>query len=406
MEVRVLGPPDVVGDDGSVLVLAAKQRRLLAALTADPGKSRTVDALIDALWPERPPGEAAKVLQVYVSRLRKVLPDGIRIRTDTSGYTLEFEKDALDAARFERLLAEARIAFAEENASLAVSLLGRALSLWRGSAFGELAYEDFVRAESERLEELRLLALEQQSEAQLRLGLHAAFLGNLRELALTHPLRERMQAQLMLALYRCGRQTEALDVYTSLSERLREELGLEPAASCASCSGGSSNTSRPWRPRPPQRTTRVAAGAAEPPARPRAASSPSCAGCSWMSACACSYSPAPAARAKRDSHSRRPTVADSSPTAPALSNSRRSANQTSSWERSPGRSRREQSLAKTLDSLGRAARPRAPARPRQRRAPSRNADPLHGAARPRPAPDAAHHQPNRSPPLRRARLSG
>jgi DNA-binding SARP family transcriptional activator len=146
-----------------------------------------------------------------------------------SAYTLELEPDALDAARFERLLAEARLAVAEGNAALAVSLLGRALSLWRGRAFGELAYEDFVRAESERLEELRLLALEQQSEAQLRLGRHAAVLGNLRELAVAHPLRERMQAQLMLALYRCGRQTEALDVYTSLGERLREELGLEPA---------------------------------------------------------------------------------------------------------------------------------------------------------------------------------
>jgi predicted ATPase/DNA-binding SARP family transcriptional activator len=229
VEVRVLGSPDVVDDDGSVLVLAAKQRRLLAALAADPSKTRTVDTLIDALWPERPPAAAAKALQVYVSRLRKELPRGIRIRTDASGYTLELERDALDAARFERLLAEARIAFAEENGSLAVSLLGRALSLWRGPAFGELAYEDFVRAEAERLDELRLLALEQQSEGQLRLGRHAAVVGNLRELAVAHPLRERMQAQLMLALYRCGRQTEALEVYTSLRDRLREELGLEPA---------------------------------------------------------------------------------------------------------------------------------------------------------------------------------
>jgi predicted ATPase/DNA-binding SARP family transcriptional activator len=212
-----------------VLVLAAKQRRLLAALAADPGKTRTVDDLIDALWPKRQPSEAAKALQVYVSRLRKALPEGIRIRTDTSGYTLELEQDTLDAARFERLLAEARIAFAEENAALTVSLLGRALSLWRGRAFGELAYEDFVRAEAERLEELRLLALEQQSEAQLRLGRHAAVLGSVRELAVAHPLRETMQAQLMLALYRCGRQTEALDIYSSLRDRMREELGLEPA---------------------------------------------------------------------------------------------------------------------------------------------------------------------------------
>ncbi len=227
MEIRVLGPVELVGADGPVR-LAAMPRRLLAALVADRGKTRTVDVLIEALWADRPPGDAAKVLQLYVSRLRKALPQGAWIRTDSSGYALQLEEEVLDAARFERLLAEARSVGDEGNTSLAVSLLGRALSLWRGQAFGELAYEDFARAEAERLEELRLLAVEEQSEAQLRLGRHAAVVGQLRELAVAHPVRERMQAQLMVALYRCSRQTEALDVYASLQVRLREELGLEP----------------------------------------------------------------------------------------------------------------------------------------------------------------------------------
>ena len=228
MEVRVLGPVELVGADGPVR-LAAMPRRLLAALVADPGKTRTVDVLIEALWGERPPRDAGKVLQLYVSRLRKALPQGARMRTDSSGYALELDEEVLDARRFERLLFEARTVSDEGNITLAASLLGRALSLWRGQAFGELAYEDFARAEAERLEELRLLALEEQSEAELRLGRHADVVGQLRELAVTHPLRERMQAQLMVALYRCGRQTEALDVYRSVRVHLGDELGLEPS---------------------------------------------------------------------------------------------------------------------------------------------------------------------------------
>jgi predicted ATPase/DNA-binding SARP family transcriptional activator len=228
MEIRVLGAVELVGTEGPVR-LAAMPRRLLAALVADRGRTRSVDVLVEALWGERPPSEAGKAVQLYVSRLRKRLPEGVRIRTDSSGYAIELEDEALDAARFELLLMEARAASHEGDTSLALSRLDQALSLWRGSAFGELAYEDFARAEAERLEELRLAALEEHSEMQLRLGQHAGMVGQLRELAVAHPLRERMQAQLILALYRSGRQAEALDVYTSLRERLREELGLEPS---------------------------------------------------------------------------------------------------------------------------------------------------------------------------------
>jgi predicted ATPase/DNA-binding SARP family transcriptional activator len=229
VEVRVLGPVELVGAEMPVR-LAAMPRRLLAVLVVERGRTLGLDVLVEALWGERPPREAAKALQLYVSRLRKALPAQARIRTDSSGYALELDDDLLDAARFERLLAEASAATADGNAALALSLLDRALSLWRGQAFGEHWHEDFARPEAERLEELRLLALEERSEAQLRLGRHAAVVGQLRELAVAHPLRERMQAQLMLALYRCGRQTEALDVYSSLQSRLRDELGLEPGA--------------------------------------------------------------------------------------------------------------------------------------------------------------------------------
>jgi predicted ATPase/DNA-binding SARP family transcriptional activator len=228
VELRVLGPLELVQDDGSAVSLAVKQKRLLAALAAQPGKVRTVDSLVEALWPDRLPRDPAKVLQLYVSRLRAALAAGISIRTEDSGYVLELAEDTLDSLAFERLLVEARAASGEGNAAVALSLLERSLSLWRGPAFGDLAYEDWARAEAERLEECRLLALEERLEAQLRVGRHDEVLAGLRELAIAHPLRERLQGQLMLALYRSGRQAEALDVYASVRSRLREELGLEP----------------------------------------------------------------------------------------------------------------------------------------------------------------------------------
>ena len=143
MEIRVLGPLEVVTDDGAVVQLAGKQRRLLAALTIGAGEVCSRDSLIEAVWDQVPPGSAGKVLQVYVSRLRKSLPKAIRIRTDESGYALELDRDSLDAARFERLLDGARESATEGNASLALSLLDRALSLWRGEAYGEARLRRF-----------------------------------------------------------------------------------------------------------------------------------------------------------------------------------------------------------------------------------------------------------------------
>jgi predicted ATPase/DNA-binding SARP family transcriptional activator len=230
VEVRVLGPVEIVAEDGPVPLGAPKQRRLLSALVVHAGEARSADLLIDAIWGPSPPASAAKLLQTYVSQLRKVLPPPARICTRGAGYALELEDESLDAARFERLLVESRAASREGNPALAASLLRRALGLWRGQAYGDFTYEEFARAEAERLEELRLVALEERIEAELALGRHDDLLPELRSLAAAHRRRERLQAQAMLALYRCGRQSEALELYTDAHARLRDELGLEPSA--------------------------------------------------------------------------------------------------------------------------------------------------------------------------------
>jgi len=227
LEIRVLGPLELVADAGPV-PLPTKQRRLLAALAICVGETRSPDLLIDAVWGEAPPVSASNLLQVYVSQLRKTLPAPARIATSGSGYALDVPEESLDAARFERLLQEGREAASDGNPALAASLLRRALALWRGQAYSEFAYEQFAHAEAERLDELRLVALEERLEAELALGRHAELLPELQSLATAHPMRERLQAQMMLGLYRCGRQTEALELYADSRARLREELALEP----------------------------------------------------------------------------------------------------------------------------------------------------------------------------------
>lgn len=226
-EVRVLGPVEVVGDDGPV-ALSAKQRRLLAALVVADGRACGVDDLVEAVWGDGPPVSAAKLVQVYVSQLRKVLPAQLRIATHAGAYALDLPRNSLDAARFERLVAESTSLREAGNPALAASLSDQALGLWRGRAYGELSYEDVARAESERLEDLRIVALEERIDGQLALGRHADVLGEILGLAAENPLRERLHEHAMLALYRCGRQTEALDHYGAVRRMLRDELGLEP----------------------------------------------------------------------------------------------------------------------------------------------------------------------------------
>jgi DNA-binding SARP family transcriptional activator len=180
-------------------------------------------ALIDEVWGDEPPETAMNLLQGYVSNLRKSLGRNV-IATRGRGYAIEVEPSALDLHRFEQLVREADGATAE----VAAGLLERALALWRGPAFADLVDEPFARAASGRLEELRLAALERRVEAELALGRHRQLSGELEQIVREHPLRERPRAMLMLALYRSGRQAEALETYQAARRTLVEELGIEP----------------------------------------------------------------------------------------------------------------------------------------------------------------------------------
>lgn len=227
VEVRVLGTVGLADGSGQIPLTAPKVRRLLAALTITSGETCSADALIDAIW-DVPPPSARKLLQLYVSQLRKVIDLPISLQTDADGYRLVLPRDALDSARFEALVADGRAAMADDNPVLARSVFKRALRLWHGAAYGDLSYEAFARAEADRLEELRLVADEDRIDAELALGHHAQVLPEVCSRAAASPLRERTQAQAMLALYRCGRQSDALELYASARRALHDELGLEP----------------------------------------------------------------------------------------------------------------------------------------------------------------------------------
>src|SRR5207244_516967 len=190
----------------------------------------SADRLIDALWGDHPPDTAKNTLQVYVSQLRKLLPEGA-LETVSPGYRLAVAPDALDLARFEELAQQGRAALGVGDASDAAQALGAALALWRGPALADLAWEPFAQTEAARLEELRLAALEDRIEADLALGRHGPLVAELEHLIVENPFRERLRAQLMLALYRSGRQAEALAVYQRTRRTLVDELGIEPGES-------------------------------------------------------------------------------------------------------------------------------------------------------------------------------
>jgi len=223
MEFRLLGPLEVVEHHRSLPLGGPKQRSLLALLLLHAGDVVATERLIDELWGASPPSTVAKSIQVYVSRLRKQLGDR-RIVTRTPGYVLHVDPSELDLARFERLVAESGGADPET----AAQLLREALALWRGPPLADLAYEPFAQPEIARLVELRLAALEQRIDADLTLGRHAQLVGELEALTKQHPLRERLRGQLMLCLYRCGRQAEALETYRAARGVLVDELGIEP----------------------------------------------------------------------------------------------------------------------------------------------------------------------------------
>jgi DNA-binding SARP family transcriptional activator len=227
MKFRLLGPVEVVGDDGPLLLGGPKQRALLALLLLHQNEALSRDQLTDSLWGERPPATAQKALQVYVSQLRKLI-EPERLETTATGYRLHLESGQLDVDRFEAVLGKARRALTEGHADDASRLFSEALSLWRGPALADLAYEPFAQPEISRLEELRVAAFEGRTEAELALGRQGELTGELQAVASEHPLREHLRWLLMLALYRSGRQAEALEVYQDARQVLVEELGIEP----------------------------------------------------------------------------------------------------------------------------------------------------------------------------------
>jgi DNA-binding SARP family transcriptional activator len=224
MEFRILGPFEVVEEGRALELGGGRQRALLLILVLHAGEVVSADRLMDELWGASPPPTAAKIVQVYVSQLRKALGrEGVLV-TRPPGYAIRLDEADLDVWRFETLVAEARRA----EPAVAAAKLHEAIALWRGPPLAEFGYESFAQGEIARLEELRLAAIDERIDADLALGRSADLVPELEALVTAHPLRERPRAQLMLALYRAGRQAEALDVYRDGRRLLDEELGLEP----------------------------------------------------------------------------------------------------------------------------------------------------------------------------------
>ena len=231
MNFRILGRLEVEDNGRAVNLGGARQRALLAILLLHRGHVVSVDRLIDDLYGARPPATAGKSLQAHISRLRKALGSDKCLHTKAGGYVLELVESEVDADRFDRLLEEGRNALSRGDAESAAQSLEDALALWRGSPFADIAYQDFAQSEVARLEELRLVAVEELVEAGLVLGQHAELVGELEGLVQEYPLREQLCCQLMLALYRSGRQAEALNAYQDARRTLVDELGIEPGRS-------------------------------------------------------------------------------------------------------------------------------------------------------------------------------
>jgi DNA-binding SARP family transcriptional activator len=229
MRVRTLGPFHLEDGGRQITIGGVRQRAVLADLLLHANEVVPTELLLVDLWGEDSPLSAANALQAAISRLRRVLPPG-RLMTTGPGYTLRIFPAELDAAQFEQLIFEGRDALAAGAAADAVQLLDQAMTLWRGPPLADFRYEPFAQAEIARLEELQLACLEERNEAHLALGSAGALTAELGRMVADHPLRERLRGQLMLALYRSGRQTEALEAYREFRRTLMEELGLEPSS--------------------------------------------------------------------------------------------------------------------------------------------------------------------------------
>ena len=229
VRVGLLGGLEVLDDDGRDTVVAGpKVRALLAMLALQPGRVVSTEQLIDALWGDNPPTEVRNGLQGLASKLRRSLGSADLVAMRGAGYSLELPADAIDVHRYEEMVAAARDAAADGDLNQAAALLAEADRLWRGDAFADFAYEDFAAGAITRLSELRLSAIEERLDIELQLGRHQAAVAELEELVAAHPLRERLRGLLMLALYRAGRQADALRVFQDGRHVLADELGLEP----------------------------------------------------------------------------------------------------------------------------------------------------------------------------------
>jgi YVTN family beta-propeller protein len=228
MEFAILGPLVVSNAGRHLEVGGGKQRALLALLVLNAGRTVSTDHAIDALWGPQAPASALNSIRIYVSKLRKALGDGVLV-TAGRGYVLTLAPEQIDVRRFERLVTEGRELRATGEAASAAKVLRAALGLWRGPALADFTYEPFAQTEIARLEELRLVALEERIDADLALGRHVELVPELEALVRDHRLRERLRGQLMLALYRSGRQAEALEAYQQGRRLLADDLGLEPS---------------------------------------------------------------------------------------------------------------------------------------------------------------------------------
>jgi DNA-binding SARP family transcriptional activator/class 3 adenylate cyclase len=227
MEFRVLGPLEVIGPSGVIKIGSGLQRAILAILVLHVGETVSTDHLMDEVWGDDPPPSAHHAIGVHVSRLRRAL--GVDcIESQPRGYRLRAEGSVIDLGRFEVLIAEASRAFVGGDPRAAATALAAGLALWRGPALGDLASSHAAQAERARLDELRALAQERRVDAELACGSHLELVPDLRRLVAEMPLREVFHARLMLALYRSGRQADALEVYQRAREVLDRELGVDP----------------------------------------------------------------------------------------------------------------------------------------------------------------------------------
>ena len=282
MQFRLLGQLLVTDGNHWSPIRAPQQRAVLAVLLLARGRLVTIDRLIDELWGERPPSSAHNTIHAYVGRLRRVLGDGLghRLITRSPGYELQVEAHALDVGSFERLLTEGQADMAAGRWRAASERLTQALDLWRGgAALADVPSTPAVEAERTRLEQHRLTALEAGIDADLELGRHVEVVPTCERLTAEYPLRENLRRQLMLALYRCGRRTDALEVYRQARRLFIDELGIEPAQELRDLERAILRDARPLptvpHARAPTRIREEPAGP-DPTARTRPARVPSC----------------------------------------------------------------------------------------------------------------------------------